>query len=211
MLAKWIVCQVPYALQTQFSLAQQSWKSLANTAGFLAQLGGFFKEEAHILAIWQDAASYQAFMDQQHDGIAKGQHSNYLAIQIACFEIQFEMLGFRKISLKDVILEAQYLRIADCLLLPERQAHFIEMQKTVWHPGVGNHMLAGAFWRDDSRFLVTTLWASGAAHQEYMDTQFPLLYKIARPEDDLSAINGVHLMLIPEWMVIAQYDDATVK
>jgi heme-degrading monooxygenase HmoA len=211
MLVKWIVCHTPYALQARFSQAQQAWKALTNTAGFLGQIGGFYKEEAHILAFWQDEATYQAFMNQQHNGITNGQQRNYLAIQIACFELQFEMPALSPIALQAAILKAQYLRIADCLVQAERQSHFIEMQKTIWKTGMAASMLAGAFWRDDSRFLVTTLWDSEMAHQQYMDTQFAYLQKTARPEDELSAIRGVHLALIPEWSVVAKDDGSVIK
>ncbi len=119
------------------------------------------------------------------------------------------MPALREITLQTAIRTAQYLRIADCLVRPERRSHFIEMQKTVWQTGMAASMLAGAFWQDNSRFLVTTLWASKAAHQEYIDTQFPLLQKLACPENDLSA--GVHLPLVPKWTVIAKSEGAAIK
>jgi heme-degrading monooxygenase HmoA len=202
MLIKYIRCHVPYASQTHFSQAQEAWEELASSTGFIAQLGGFSGEHAHILSIWESKASHQIFMDTQHDRIATAQQGDYHSLKIAFFDLQFEMPSPQYSTLLAALQNASYLRLADCLVIPKRSEHFIDVQKSIWHSGMAPFILAGAFWKNEYRFLVTTLWESKAAHQRYLDVQFPHLQKMACCEEDILTLDGVHLALIPEWTLL---------
>jgi heme-degrading monooxygenase HmoA len=69
-------------------------------------------------------------------------------------------------------------------------------------------MLGGAFSvaaddADDARrFLVTTLWASEAAHAAYARDALPALREQANVADDLESITGRLIRVEPTWAVV---------
>jgi heme-degrading monooxygenase HmoA len=92
MLCKWIVCTVEPEQAEAFSRAQEEWGRLRGVDGFCGQLGGWKKGgalEAHILGLWRDRESYQAFMDEVHDQITdgSGQSKTYTSIRVTLEEV----------------------------------------------------------------------------------------------------------------------------
>jgi heme-degrading monooxygenase HmoA len=90
-LIKWIKCKVPKHQKQSFSRAQEQWKELHGIAGFLGQVGGWNPNnpsEACVLAFWNNLASYQSFMKNEHDAIFEksGQQHTYESIRVKMYE-----------------------------------------------------------------------------------------------------------------------------
>jgi heme-degrading monooxygenase HmoA len=211
MLLKWIMCRVSEQLQVPFSAAQSKWNQLSKVPGFLGQFGGWnlkSKEEACILAIWQDESHYQKFMRQQHDKIVRhnDQLTTYESIDVSLLTPRYDMPGMRG-SMSDSLQEAGALRIADCLVKPDRESHFFEMQEKIWTPALCKveGMLAGAFSKvdqEDGRYMVTTLWTSIDAHEAYVHGTLPGLRQAADLDGDLDKITGGVIPLKDDWLVL---------
>ncbi|MBI4674990.1 MAG: YdbC family protein [Chloroflexi bacterium] len=211
MLIKWIVCCVPLTTRAEFAQAQCQWTPLSKLDGFLGQIGGWNSrepEQACILACWRDQAAYNAFMQNMHDAIsdASAQHKTYDAIQVMLAEMVFPMTG-KTAGLVAALPQGGVLRVADCIVSAERQAHFENVQRAVWTPAMAaaDGMLGGAFSRVRAatpRYLVTSIWRDVAAHERYATIQAPILRQQADVEQDVQELRGYVVSLIPEWAVI---------
>ncbi|CAN5405087.1 YdbC family protein [soil metagenome] len=211
MLLKWIMCRVSEQLRVPFSASQSKWRQLSKVPGFLGQFGGWnlkSNEEACIVAMWQDENHYQQFMKQQHDKIVRhnDQMNTYDSIDVSLLTPTYDMPGCRE-SMMASLQEACALRIADCVVKPEREAHFVEMQHEIWIPSVckADGMLAGAFSKveqESNRYMVTTLWKSLEAQEEYSAKVMPKLRKASDQSQDLDQILGGIVSLNRDWLVL---------
>ncbi|MBG0567611.1 YdbC family protein [Actinoplanes aureus] len=92
MLIKWVTCTT--SDPAAFATGQSAWAGLRDLPGFLGQAGGWSRHEpgrAHIVAWWQDRASYQAFMAGPHDRLAAAQAGAYDTIQVRLFDAPQEI------------------------------------------------------------------------------------------------------------------------
>lgn len=211
MLLKWIMCRVSEQLRVPFSASQSKWRQLSKVPGFLGQFGGWnlkSNEEACIVAMWQDENHYKQFMKQQHDKIVRhnDQMNTYESIDVSLLTPTYDMPGCRE-SMAASLQEACALRIADCFVKPEREAHFVEMQQEIWIPSMckAEGMLAGVFSKvehEPSRYMVTTLWKSLEAHEEYAEKLVPSLRKNSDVSEDLQQIVGGIVALNNDWLVL---------
>lgn len=211
MLLKWIVCRVSEPLRVPFSTSQSKWKQLSKVPGFLGQVGGWnlkAKEEACIIAIWQDENSYNRFMKVDHDKIVRhnDQMGTYESIEVALLSPTYDMPGSRK-SMTDSLQESCALRIADCFVKPDREEHFLEMQREVWIPTMceAEGMLAGTFSKvehEQCRYIVTTLWKSLELHDRYAQTSVPALREKANVAEDVEQLTGGLVSLSSDWLVL---------
>ncbi|GGX87456.1 hypothetical protein [Streptomyces hiroshimensis] len=145
-------------------------------------------------------------MRERHDAVVAGnrQADSCTAIETAAGEVVHEMAGDMA-DLPGALQSAALLRVADCLLLPGREEHFLEVQRRVWAPGMAaaGGMLAGAVTRlGTHRYLVTTLWSGCAAHERYAARHLPSLHSRAAVGDDLRSVTGHVLPLEPAWRVL---------
>lgn len=207
MIAKWIRCAVPDDQQDTFSQGQARWAPVAACAGFEGQLGGYAEGEAHVFALWRGLRAYQGFMERDHDRLAAGaaQGGAYTSIEVDLLQHLLDMPGEQP-DLAAALPGAALLRVADCQVKPERELEFCEAQEEVWAKGMAGvpGMLGGAFWSKrgaEARFVVTTAWASVEAHDAYVKGALPKLRKAARSDDDLVALRGILLPLLPAWTV----------
>jgi len=211
MLLKWIMCRVSEQLRVPFSASQSKWRQLSKVPGFLGQFGGWnlkSKDEACIVAMWQDESHYEHFMKQQHDKIVRhnDQMNTYESIDVSLLTPTYDMPGCCE-SMVASLQEACALRITDCLVKPEREAHFVEMQQEIWIPSVcrADGMLAGAFSKveqESNRYMVTTLWKSLEAQEEYSAKVMPNLRKASEQSEDLDQILAGIVSLNKDWLVL---------
>jgi Domain of unknown function (DUF4937 len=207
MLLKRIVCDVPEDLRAGFSTAQEVWQTTAGAAGFQGQIGGFVDGTAQILALWSSRKQYQRFMSDTHDAVASSarQRDWYTSIAIDLYDFIFQMPGSNS-DMASALSHATFARIAECEVHPNREAHFLWAQESIWRSGMAQaaDMLGGAFWRSSKqahRYLVTTLWIDGSAHARYKALEFQRLLEQAAPDQDVVALHGVQLRLLPHWYV----------
>ena len=213
MLLKWIICEVPQDKQDAFSKAQQHWRALERVAGFRGQVGGWDSMEpnrACILGLWANAEAYVQFMEHVHDPIFEQSHQKetYVDSRITRANVLLDITGTHP-KMDSAVSDAKLLRVADCLLKPRRNEHFIEMQETVWNPAMTatGDMLAGAFSAVENqadRYLVTTLWRNETAHKAYVANTLPNLQVRAGIKEDLLQISGHVVKLDNNWSVAAQ-------
>ena len=211
MLLKWIVCTVPDEKKDRFSRAQGQWSALKNVDGFLGQLGGWNLNEpsqACIIAFWQDAARYRRFMSDVHDTIVdrSRQDDTYAACSVAIAEPVMDIPGSVP-TILGALAAGGLLRVADCTLRDGRQAHFLEVQREVWNPAMGQAegMLAGVFNRIDDgpeRYLVVSLWRNKAAHAAYVENMVPALRTRSGVEEDVAKLTGSIVYLEDAWRVL---------
>lgn len=209
MLFKWIVCKVQPDNRKQFSVSQEAWSSLASVNGFIAQFGGWDLKndgDACILGIWQDKASYDYFMTEVHDEIfeANSQKSTYEEIATELFNVEMDMIG-EKGNLVEALESGNYLRVADCIVKPENEEHFVNAQKDVWVPAMSDAkgMIGGNFSKslNDSRYIVTTLWSEKELHDSYSQKVVPVMREQANVSDDLKSMIGRLVKLESSWSV----------
>lgn len=211
MLLKWIMCRVSEQLKVPFSTSQSKWSQLSKVPGFLGQVGGWnlkSSEEACIVALWKDENYYKQFMNLQHDKIVRhnDQMGTYESIEVSLLSPTYDMPGSRK-SMIESLQEACALRIADCFVKPNREEHFLEMQREVWIPNMckAEGMLAGVFSKvehEPSRYMVTTLWKSLESHNEYAEKLVPSLRATASVNDDIEQLHGGLVSLNSDWLVL---------
>lgn len=210
MLLKWIVCAVPTESREAFSRAQTIWRELEPAPGFLGQIGGWNvadPTQACILGLWRDEAAYRNFMENLHDPIFErgGQRGTYAGISVLACRFVFDVPG--SLDCVTVALgRAKVLRVADCILKPNRNESFLKRQQTVWNPGMKQApgMLAGVLGqvRDaENRFLVVTAWTDLSAHQAYVTERLPRLKDLARVETDVERLTGKIVALEDGWNV----------
>ena len=207
MLMKWIKCQVNVENKHAFSTAQEGWGELLHCAGFMGQIGGWNKNEpleAGILSVWKDLHSYQRFMRHQHDDLflKSDQRSTYTKISVDIFEKIFN-IGTTDITAffgKGILL-----RVTDCYVEKNKQAHFEQMQKEVWNKGMmySPGILSGTFGKkQNGRYLVASLWDNEYSYQRYVDKELPALIKESGVIDSTQRITGSLIELHPKWAVI---------
>lgn len=200
-LVKWITCEV--VDRSGFDRGQRAWAALQGAPGFLGQGGGWSCQDpgtAHLFASWADRASYQAFMDGQHDDIAAAQAGTYAGIGVRVLEHRLDVgrpvsPGFPGASL---------LRLAYCHVRPGRIGHFISAQAGVWNPGMASApgMLGGVFAQAaDTEFLVLSMWRSPADHEKYRAERFAGLRRRAAATEDLTDVAGDLVEVERTWSV----------
>ncbi|MCP5045690.1 MAG: DUF4937 domain-containing protein [bacterium] len=210
MLLKWIVCTVKKNLRPEFHEAQVMWKESAAAEGLVAQVGGWDtrnENEACILSVWESQQAYDLFYQYVHDAITTKNHQagTYEKIEVLFADPVVHMRGELN-NLADCAGSASGLRVADCIVKPGRQDHFVDMQLTQWAPAMqqAEGMLGGKFSRvreHDRRFLVTTFWASRRQHENYCEHVLPGCRKRAGVDDDIDSISGRFIHLVPGWNV----------
>ncbi|MFC8719025.1 DUF4937 domain-containing protein [Kitasatospora sp. NPDC057198] len=211
MWGKWITCRVPAAARGRFSAAQAAWSAIGDQPGLVGQLGGWDGStgDALLLGLWSDADAYDRFMRERHDAVADSigrsadGDAGYTSIDVATGGVVLEMPGDAA-DLAHALERAALLRIADCRVRPGRSAHFLDVQREVWAPGMAaaGGMLGGVVVRlAPDRHLVASLWIGAEAHQRYTERQLPGLLARAVPADDLRAMSGHLLPLEPAWRV----------
>jgi heme-degrading monooxygenase HmoA len=212
MLLKWIRCTVPARSREAFSHAQTRWSALRGVAGFRGQVGGWSAADpatACVLGLWRDRETYGSFMRDVHDRVAdgSGQDRTYESISVVLCESRLEMRGLKP-RIDEAVASAGFLRTADCRVRPGRSASFLQMQQSVWLPGLkaAGGMLAGslaAIDGSDRRYLVATLWADEASHARYVRRDLEALRARAAVEADVDQIAGTFVELDPGWTVVA--------
>ena len=213
MLLKLIVCQVPRQSRARFSRGQEYWAALRDVEGFAGQTGGWSDApapEAVIIGLWRDEGSYDRFMHHAHDPIFEsgGQKGTYESSSVKVWHHLFDILGSCA-DMQAAMERAGLLRIARCQLRNDRHEHFIDVQQSIWNPGMvgAGKMLAGVFChsrRDEDQFLVCTLWRSETDHRHYVEQVFPELRRRAEVERDCASITGWIVALEPMWTVTPQ-------
>lgn len=210
MIAKLICCHVRAGQRERFSSGQVHWQLLQHLDGFLGQTGGWPEEDdfmAVIVGLWRDADSYERFMANAHDGLfeGSGQKGSYAESSIQLFEQRLDWTGEAG-NLGEGVAYGKYLRIALCEVFPHRQAHFEQVQRDVWIPGMAQArgMLAGLFSisrtaRD--RYLVVTFWRDRLDHERYLRGHFRELRQRAEVELDVANLTGLRVPVEEAWRV----------
>lgn len=212
MILKWIRLAVPDGSRDAFSKAQEQWVALRDVQGFLGQIGGWSertKDEACILAWWRNEDTYLAFMQKEHDAIIGHslQDTTYDSIEVLQLCERLRMPG-RYPDPTAAVAEAEFLRVADCLLKPDRIEAFTEAQKEIWIKGMEpvDGMLGGSYCEvlnTPRHVLVFSLWSSVETHRAYEVDIMPGLRESAQVSQDLSYLTGVFVKLEPGWAVPA--------
>ena len=211
MLIKWIVCEVAASKKERFSHAQQQWAEAAGLDGFLGQVGGWDIQapgHACLVALWDSPEQYQTFMAGAHEAIVRksAQAGTYDAIAVALFEALWEMPG--QCGLPRALALGTVLRVADCAVRDDRREHFLEVQRSVWMPGMAQAegMLGGVFSQGraaNTRYLVATLWEDREAHARYVGECLPRLRAQAQVGRDVERLDAHLVQLEPSWRVLA--------
>ncbi len=209
MLVKLFRCTVDQ--REAFARGQAAWRGLVGLPGFVAQCGGWTRpgpDRAVIVGFWNDRASYDRFMAADHDRIytdadQSGTYHDPTAVLAGVVHL---MPGSAE-KITEAVGRAGLLRVADCRVKPGCEAHFLDVQRGVWLPGMREApgMLGGVFARgldDPLRYLVLTLWASEADHDAYSRDRLGPLRGRARPEADVEALEGASVRLEPAWCVV---------
>lgn len=203
MLVKWITCGVTDPVA--FDHGQRTWTELRDLPGFLGQGGGRSRRDpglVHVFGCWADRPSHAAFMGRTHDRIAVAQAGTYDTIEVRLFEHRMDIGD----PFPADFTGASMLRLAHCHVKASRRAHFIRAQAEVWNPGMAGApgMLRGVFAQGGAdEFLVLSLWASVADHEDYLRDRFPTLRRRSGAADDLAGITGDLVDLEPAWTVPA--------
>lgn len=199
-LLKWIRCTV--SDRDGFDRGQRAWADLRGFAGFLGQRGGWHRSNpsvAHILALWADLASYQAFMSGPHDLIAGRQVRTFTDIDVRLYETR-QTIGHTP----ERVVGQQMLRVARCEVHPGRVPHFTDVQASVWNPGMiqAPGFQGGLFAQCElNEFLVVTQWETADAHDQYRRERFPGLREHAAATRDVQSIIGHQIALQANWYV----------
>lgn len=208
MFLKWVTCSVDEASHGAFGFAQEGWSAIAEQPGLVGQVGGWDTAtgDALILGVWANRSSYELFMRDRHDAVANrlGQSRTYLAVHAAIGDAIFTIDGDAA-SLPHALAAGVLLRVADCQVGTAHRAHFIDVQRGVWAPGMAaaGGMLGGVFTQlAEDRYLVTTWWSDAAAHQRYAAEDVPGLRKQAAADGDLTSLVGHVLPLDSRWKVL---------
>ncbi len=86
-----ITCEVKEGMREAFSTGQRCWSDLKDSAGFVAQYGGWSKEKrdlANIIGFWENYSYYEQFMEDKHDQIYEktGQKGTIASIEVELYE-----------------------------------------------------------------------------------------------------------------------------
>ncbi|WP_214746160.1 YdbC family protein [Bacillus sp. ISL-34] len=203
---KWIKCQVNEENKRSFSRAQEVWEELRHCAGFMGQIGGWNRNEpfeAGILSVWKDLHAYQSFMQNQHDEIfgKSDQRSAYTKISVDIYE---KIFNIGTTDIMDFFGKGKLLRVAECSVENDKQAHFEQVLKDLGNKGMTpGGMLSGGFGKSQSgRYLVASLWDSEYSHQRYADKELPALIFKSGVKDSTHRITGSLIELHSKWTVI---------
>ncbi|MHA7138563.1 YdbC family protein [Rossellomorea arthrocnemi] len=208
MIIKVITCKVSEGSKEDFFEEQKIWKALSPLNGFLGQVGGWSNKEpltACIFAFWENQEAYQYFMDKAHDEILlhSNQSSTYKSIDVTLYEESVTIPGTEK-KIIYAIEDSKYVRVAMAQVKPDHVDHFIDMQKTIWNPGmmVAEGFLGGSFAISKKRmrdFLVFTCWEN---ERFYVEKHFPVLVPATKMQTDVVEIKGEELVLEEAWRVL---------
>lgn len=208
MFCKWITCTVDPGTRPAFSTAQERWSVIAAEHGLIGQVGGWALDtnRAHLLGVWDCAEPYARFMRHRHDCVAEqaGHAGTYRDLEVSTGPVVFSIDGDAG-SLGVAIEQGALLRVADCVVRAGRGEHFVEVQRSVWAPGMAAAagMLAGLFTQlGPDRYLVTTWWSSPTAHTRYDRDDVKVLRQRAAADDDIDTLTGTAFNLKPRWRVI---------
>jgi heme-degrading monooxygenase HmoA len=202
MLVKWITCAV--ADRPAFDRGQRRWEALRTVPGFIGQVGGWSVRDpatAHVFAFWASRTDHERFLAGPHDGLAETQAGTYARIRVRLFD---QRLAIRE-PLRLQFAQAGQLRVAHCLVHPQRIEHFTDAQISVWNPGMGSApgMPGGVFAQAaEAEFLVLSMWASAADHEAYRTQRFPELRRQAGAADDLAEVAGDLIEVEQAWSVV---------
>jgi len=212
MLIKLIQCRVSVEHREQFARGQAQWCALAGCRGFCGQIGGWVVEDdglAVMLGLWSDHDAYEAFMRDEHDRVfdSNGQRGTYDSIDVSLWISILPIPGSAS-SISAGIGSADAVRLARCYVRPDRVDHFVEVQRTIWNPGMAaaGGMLIGLFSQCRGReheFLVCTLWRDLDAHRRYRNGVFTELHRDAEGDRDCEQIEGWIVSVRNEWRVFA--------
>ncbi|EJS68109.1 YdbC family protein [Bacillus cereus] len=207
MLLKTIYCKVEEEKKALFSRAQEKWRDLQHLDGFHGQFGGWNEDEACVFTLWEDSSKYQSFMNGAHDTIYlnSNQEDTFLSCEIELFQTLYDIIDT---SLKDVVAEGSFVRVAICDVMVEKEKHFLHKQETIWNKGMEKEkgMLGGVVGKslkNETRYIVLTYWKDKIAHERYMKEIFPGLYQLANVNEYIESINGKQVIRKEEWSVIA--------
>lgn len=210
MLIKLIQCDVYSKHRDTFARGQREWRALRNVEGFRGQIGGWNADDpnqAVIVGLWRDQPSYEHFMRDTHDRIfaSNGQEGTYQASSILLCDRELDIVGSLT-SISDAVEAGGLIRLARCLVRPDRREHFTDVQKTIWNPGMGaaGGMLVGVFCRvrgDEAEFLVCTVWRTEEDHSRYRATVVHDLRARAEVEKDCESLQGTIVRVEPTWAV----------
>lgn len=211
MYIKWIICRVKENERQNFSRAQEKWERTSGANGFIAQTGGWDlinKNEACIISFWKNKELYEIFMRDLHDEIINDnkQANTYNQIFVEYFTSIFIMEGAAG-TLKEAIQKGNLLRIANCIVKPEKIKHFEIMQSEIWLPGmrVSKGMLGGMFSKNENnnlKYLVSTFWDNIQNHTNYSHNKLPHLQEESDAANDISEITGKQILIVNTWRVI---------
>lgn len=211
MYIKWIVCDEKKNHKKDFSLAQEKWIGMQNAEGLIGQIGGWDLNHANVacvISFWDNEKSVRKFMREIHDEIfLKNKQSQYYnSIEVEYFNSIISM-GGESGSLVSAMKDANYLRIADCLVKQKSINHFEKVQKEIWLQGMKNSkgMLGGKFAKSTnnaSKYLVATLWDSPENHDYYVKNNLQKLKKEAAVQNDIDTIIGRQIALVDGWKVL---------
>ena len=212
MVLKDFQCRVLENKSEQFSIEQHRWAALVGEPGFVAQCGGYEQGNrgwVQIFGLWNDIEAYRRFMGGVHDQVFESgeQGACYIDGKSTVYERVLDMPGVEADLVGAIGHRAALVRVARCWVHGDRIEHFVEMQRSVWKPGMceAAGMLGGGFWRcvdHEDRVMVTTAWASVADHDRYRRKDFPALCRKAKTVDDLITIEGSQVVLSPSWTVL---------
>ena len=201
MLVKWITCAV--VDRDGFARGQRGWEAVRTEPGFVGQVGGWSARDpatAHVFAFWASRADHARFLAGPHDRLAAAQAGTYTRTQVRLFD---HRLAIRE-PFPPEFSQVSQVRLAHCLVHPQRVDHFTDAQVRVWNPGMGAApgMLGGVFAQAaEAEFLVLSMWASAAAHEAYRTERFAELRRRAEAAEDLAEVVGDLVEVEPAWSV----------
>lgn len=211
MYIKWIICRVKENERQKFSEAQEKWERISNADGFIAQTGGWDfqnKNDACIISFWKNKKFLDAFMTNIHNEIIKDnkQINTYDKISVDYFKSIFEMDSENN-SLFNAANNGKLLRIADCIVDPEKIDHFGKMQSEIWLREMqkSEGMLGGVFAENENyktNYLLATFWKNTDNHKVYTNTKLHQLRKESYVESDTGEITGRLISIVSKWKVI---------
>lgn len=211
MYIKWIVCQVNPNHIDSFSKAQEAWFELKTKKGFIAQTGGWNeinKNEACIIAFWENKDCLNYFMKEFHDKITE-KNNQLITYEDIVIDYQNKLLNIEgeQKTLTGAVINSKLIRIADCRIKESNKSHFIEAQKKIWNPGMkkASGMLGGTFSlsdKEENKYLVISFWNSKEQHKNYTENLFPIYKKESKAEEDLININGKRIIVEEKWKII---------
>lgn len=203
---KFVRCSVTPTQRERFSRAQEAWSVTANCEGFLNQCGGWDIKtgDAVVLSSWTDGESISKFMSETHDRIDKTskQRETYEKCAISYLHDALHMPSFDSTPQSD----AEVIRIASCDLKPDSEQRFLEIQETIWNPGMSSceGMLGGTLMRDSTvtnRYLAVSFWKRVKDHLRYMNNVFPSVSQSANIAEHLESITSYRVLTEQNWQV----------